>query len=249
MPIRTGRDTKQKKAAERETKPQKKKPQVQKSDTMQYGYGEENQKQNKPVDVQGYSNTLDDEEDDFLDTTADTARIKIFAGITAVVIVVVVFFITRFVSSGSSGDSKGIVVSNETATPLVSPTAEESFVQGDNNYADSEDNQPLETLNSSSEFVKDLKGEDVPVNYSVQSRHYVTAHVSYVAKRALIDEGMEMYWIDITYRKKKYRLQVPFYYFKDFEEEGICRVEIEVLDLENGSQIISYMHVIDEDTE
>ncbi len=70
-----------------------------------------------------------------------------------------------------------------------------------------------------------------------------------MAKRAVIDDGMEMYWIDVTYRKKKYRLQVPFYYFKDFEEEGICRVEIEVLDLENGSQIISYMHVIDEDTE
>ena len=58
---------------------------------------------------------------------------------------------------------------------------------------------------------------------------------------------MELYWIDVVYKKKKYRVQVPFYYFKDFDDTGICRVEIEVLTLENGGQIISYMQVIPED--
>ena len=56
-----------------------------------------------------------------------------------------------------------------------------------------------------------------------------------------------MFWIDVTYKQKNYRLQVPFYYFKNFDESGVCRVQVEVLDLEDGSQMITYMQVVAED--
>ncbi len=247
MPIRTGKDARHQPAAKETQKPKKEQQAGQEADTG-YGYAEENQKSSSS-NPQGYSNSLDMEEESSFDPSADTTKIKILAGIVAVVVVALALLIIMLIKPGGIQDNTGVDVSGETAAPVVTPEAGTSFVQGDNNYADSENNQPAGTFSSPAEYVKGLEGEEVPVNYSVQSRQYVTAHVSYVAKRAVIDDGMEMYWIDVTYRKKKYRLQVPFYYFKDFEEEGICRVEIEVLDLENGSQIISYMHVIDEDTE
>lgn len=123
---------------------------------------------------------------------------------------------------------------------------EDSFVQGDPDYADSKKNKTSARVFNEKDFIKDLKGADVSAVYSVKSRDYVRTHVSYVAHRAIMDDGMELYWVDVVYKKKKYRVQVPFYIFKDLEDEGVCRVEIEVLNLEGGGQIISYMQVIDE---
>ena len=121
------------------------------------------------------------------------------------------------------------------------------YTEGDVDYDQSDKNKTTAKVYDQGEYLKDLTGKDISAVYSVKSREYVKAHVSYTAKRAIIDEGMEMYWIDVKYKKKKYRVQVPFYYFKDFDDSGICRVEIEVLTLENGGQVISYMQVVPED--
>lgn len=250
MPIRTGKDAGRRPTAKKEPEP-KSRQRAGQENSVQSGYTEESQKTDRNFDGHGYSSTLnaDDADEDGFDTNADTTKIKILAGVAAVVIVAVVLLVIKLVVPGGSDDKLEIKADTEFSTPVATQSPDDGFVQGDTDYADSKNNQPGIGLSSSSEYVKDLNGEEVPVNYSVQSRQYITAHVSYVAKRAVIDEGMEMYWVDVVYKKKKYRLQVPFYYFKDFEEEGICRVEIEVLELENGSQIISYMQVIDEEEE
>ena len=88
---------------------------------------------------------------------------------------------------------------------------------------------------------------DILANYKVASRDYVVDYVSYVAKRGIIDDGMEIYWLECTYHDKKYRCQVPFYYFKDFQETGICKVKMEVLNIEGGGKVISYMQVAGND--
>lgn len=76
------------------------------------------------------------------------------------------------------------------------------------------------------------------------SRSYVKDFANYEAKRAILADGMEMYWLEIQYKNKPYRCQVPYYVFKDLETTGICVVEIEVLTLEGGEQVISYMQVV-----
>ena len=55
---------------------------------------------------------------------------------------------------------------------------------------------------------------------------------------------MEMYWLEIVYKDKPYRCQVPYFIFKDLDTTGICVVEIELLTLEGGEQIISFMQVV-----
>ena len=99
---------------------------------------------------------------------------------------------------------------------------------------------------SANDYIKDLNGSDIPAVYEVATRTYVRDFVNYEAKRAILDDGMEMYWLEITYKNKPYRCQVPFYIFKDLEVTGICVVEIELLTLDGGEQIISYMQVIDD---
>lgn len=100
------------------------------------------------------------------------------------------------------------------------------------------------TVYSASDYIKDLNGYDIPAVYEVANRTYVRDFVNYEAKRAIIADGMEMYWLEVVYKDKPYRCQVPFYIFKDLETTGICVVELEVLTLEGGEQIISFMQVV-----
>ena len=112
------------------------------------------------------------------------------------------------------------------------------------NFKDSDSSSTTATVYSDSDYIKDLNGVDVPAVYNVKSRDYIKDFVNYESKRAIIDDGMEMYWLEISYNKKKYRCQIPYYVFKDLDKTGICVVEIEVLTLEGGEKIISYMQVV-----
>lgn len=206
-----------------------------------------------------------EEERDYDASLFNVKKIGIVIGVAAIVLVILFTIISRLGSS-DDGTGSGTSVNKPTVTNDVSSADTDSasteagdgfdegsgnpknkYIEGDTDYGKSDKNKTTAKVYSESDFIKDLNGKDVSAVYSVKSRDYVKAHVSYTAKRAIMDEGMELYWIDVVYKKKKYRVQVPFYYFKDFDDTGICRVEIEVLTLENGGQIISYMQVIPED--
>ena len=112
------------------------------------------------------------------------------------------------------------------------------------NFNDSEQGTTTATVFSATDFIKDLNGVDVPAVYNVKSRDYINDFVNYEAKRAIMADGLELYWLEVTYNDKPYRVQVPFYIFKDLKQKGICVVEIEQLTLEGGEKIISYMSVV-----
>lgn len=105
------------------------------------------------------------------------------------------------------------------------------------------------TVYSPDDFIKDLNGVDVNAIYNPQSYSYVYDYVNYEKRRAIMDDGMELYWLDITYHGKKYRCTTPFYIFKSLSNEGICRVKLELLTVEGGGKIISYMRVAEPDEE
>lgn len=140
----------------------------------------------------------------------------------------------NIVSSNGIYDGDGNVISSD----------EDIIEPGLPNFSDSESNTTTATVYSASDYIKDLNGVDVSAVYNVKSRDYIKDFVNYEAKRAIIDDGMELYWLEVTYGSKKYRVQVPFYAFKDLDKTGICIVEIEVLTLEGGEKIISYMQII-----
>lgn len=112
------------------------------------------------------------------------------------------------------------------------------------NYQYSDKNVTTPYVYNSSDFIKDLNGLDISAVYNVESREYIEDYVTYETRRAIVDDGMELYWLEAAYNGKKYRIQTPFYYFKDLGESGICKVELEVLTLVGGGKVISYMQVI-----
>lgn len=117
---------------------------------------------------------------------------------------------------------------------------------GITDYKHSINNQTSPYVYDASDYIKDLNGLDVSAVYNVESTNYIVDYVSYETRRAEIDDGMELYWLEAKYSGKTYRIQVPFYYFKDLGTEGICKVEMEVLSLVGGGKIISYMEVVDD---
>lgn len=194
----------------------------------------------------------------------DAKKIAIVA-VVLVIVIAVLFALKANLMKKSSPDTTNVPaatqsVDDETSSDTTSESDDEigdnaetqateepnKYLQGDHDYSDSENNSVPEKVFSAGDYVKDLESEDVPAVYNVEKREYIVAHVSYTAKRAIIDDGMEMFWIDVDYKGKKYRVQCPYYYFKDLDETGICKVNIEVLYLEGGGQIISYMQVVDE---
>lgn len=114
-------------------------------------------------------------------------------------------------------------------------------------YEHSTNNTTTAKVFDANDFVKDINGLDVAAIYHEASLEYVIDYVSYEAHRGITDTGMELYWLDVDYNGLKYRMQVPFYYFKDLKERGVCRVEIEIVHTIDGGKIISYMHIVSED--
>lgn len=157
--------------------------------------------------------------------------------------------------SANAGDMEGDdpYIYDENGKPIYSAennsvVDNESIDPGEADYANSTKSETVSKTFNPDDMIKDINGVDISATYNVTSRDYVYDYVSYVAKRGIIDDGMEVYWLDATYAGKKYRIQVPFYYFKDLNAQGVCRVQMEVLNIEGGGKVISYMQVVENPT-
>ena len=106
------------------------------------------------------------------------------------------------------------------------------------------DNTTSATVYSSTDTLKDLNGVDIPAVFTVKDIATVTEYVNYEKRRAVMDEGLELYWVEIVYSNKKYRTTISFDIFRQLNNSGICKVEMEVLTLEGGEKVISYMDVV-----
>ena len=131
-------------------------------------------------------------------------------------------------------------------------TLDNSFETGDSNveagkYEEGVLTKTTPEYYSSTDYLKDLNGYEIPAVYTIQNITYDVAHVNYQSKRATIDDGMEFYWLEIDYNGKKYRTQCSYNMFRNLETEGICKVAVEILTLDSGQQVVSYMKVVSEE--
>lgn len=94
-------------------------------------------------------------------------------------------------------------------------------------------------------FVEDINGLTTRVEYEVTGINNITDFVNYTKKRGTWGGGLELYWLDCTYKGAKYVIQVPFQYYKELDETGIVPVKMEVLQVKQPTGetliIISYM--------
>lgn len=91
--------------------------------------------------------------------------------------------------------------------------------------------------------VTDLNGNKIDSNYVVSSREVVTDYVNYEKKRGITSNGLELYWLDVTYKDNPYVIQVPYQTWSNLDSKGTTVVDMEVLNIDDGSQVISYMQL------
>lgn len=98
-------------------------------------------------------------------------------------------------------------------------------------------------LTNSSEILKDLNGNTVDPNYKVVANNTVTDFINFKKYRATTGNGLEFYWLEAKYKGGDYKVQVPYSIYSKLDSEGITVVDAEVLTLDNGSEIVTYMSV------
>lgn len=177
-------------------------------------------------------------------------KIIIIASLAVVVVIVLLVMVSMSSNSGGGGQSSAVESSLATDSPstegLETEMVEtEGFEPGVIDYDSNENMKNSDTLDSPTDFLKDLNGISIPIDYNVESIDYVRDYVNYTKHRASIDDGMELYWIEISYKGKDYRCTIPFWRYKAMDDSGICITQIEVLTLEGGEKIISNMVVVD----
>mgnify|MGYP004518822395 CR=1 FL=1 len=91
------------------------------------------------------------------------------------------------------------------------------------------------------DYISDLNGVPISGKYNVESIDFVYDYVEYEIKRAIIDNGMEMYWAEIEYEGKKYRTQMSYTRASKFKSKGIATAQLEVLNIVGGGKVITYI--------
>lgn len=99
------------------------------------------------------------------------------------------------------------------------------------------------SVSDGKKITTDLNGEPVDPNYKIQSIDIKKDFINYTKYRAVTDKGMEFYWLETYYKNKKYKVQVPYSIYEKLEKSGITVCDVEVLTLEGGSQVVTYMNV------
>ena len=93
------------------------------------------------------------------------------------------------------------------------------------------------------DFMKDIKGEEIPKAYTVVRIENVSDFVNYTKKRAIMGDGVELYWLEADYKGQPYVITVPYQIFKEMDDTGITVINAEVLHLKDGHTVVSYMSV------
>lgn len=197
---------------------------------------------------------IDDVQYDDVGSEKKPANLKIVlvAGIVVVVIVLAAMLLrgvqgfdeeteTGYTETEMQSTDRPVTQMSESETDTEPETR---FKVGVPDYKGGEMRTP-DRLDPATDFLKDLNGVEIPVSYNVKSTDYVCDYVNYEKRRASMDDGMELYWLELTYNGLHYRCTVPFWRYKAMNNEGICIVKMEVLTLEGGEKVISYMAVTD----
>lgn len=156
-------------------------------------------------------------------------------------------------TTGNSSASGTLIKENEDGSTSTIPessssnsnssSSQNSATAGLPNFNTNTNMKSDSPVSDYSEFVKNLEGEDVKVDYTVSRIDTKDDFVNYKKYRTVTGTGVELYWLDVVYKERSYTITVPFKVYKELDDVGIVPVTMEVLVLTDNSEIISYMEV------
>ena len=95
------------------------------------------------------------------------------------------------------------------------------------------------------EFLDEVEYNEIEENYVVEEITTKRDFINYEKRSATIDSGMEMYWIEVVYEERDYRMQIPYSVYRTMDDKGICIAEIEVCTLAGGGELVTYMSIVE----
>lgn len=157
--------------------------------------------------------------------------------------------------SDPMSQQSGVEVSQspaDSAPELTDQEISEGLGVGTQNFVEDTTMETDPVLVDAEEYTKDIYGLTTRIDYSVDKILNVTDFVEYEKHRGTWGGGLELYWLEASYKGAKYVVQVPFKYYKELDDEGIVPVKMEVLTIDGEADgddrtVISYM-CLDEDT-
>lgn len=184
--------------------------------------------------------------------------VGIFIVITVIILIAIIAVIT--IPGKTEADNNRGSAIEQSSEPAPSESSEETTQQPTAVFEDDDSvnpgisdttqdvsgSSPNQNVSDAGEFtssVTDLNGNELDENYVVSSREVVTDYVNYEKKRGVTSEGLELYWLDVTYKDKPYVIQVPYQTWVNLDSKGTTVVDAEVLNIDDGSQVISYMQL------
>lgn len=175
------------------------------------------------------------------DKSNDKTVVYIVVGVVVLVLVVGLFF---FISSSKKKKEAELLALQQQQEEQQSSSSTESSVEpGIPNFYGVGEEENDDYLYDPSLITKDLNGNQVPTNYTVIDSEEITDYINYKKYRSATGNGLEFYWLEAEYKGQPYKVQVPYSIYSKLDYSGITVVDMEVLTLEDGSKMITYMSV------
>lgn len=169
---------------------------------------------------------------------------KLLIGVGGIIALALVVSVTT--SLGGKGETPVVVltdtppiVEEELQQDPVDPLKQELADQGIG-LNTNKDTSTNSTALSSNTFLKDLTGVDVPEYYTVKDITYITDLVPYTKHRAVTGDGIELYWIEGTYRGQPCKFTIPYKYFRELDNTGAIPCMIEIVQTDTGALIATW---------
>jgi len=170
----------------------------------------------------------------------DNVSKYVIAGVVGVLIIATVVFFSIKSSQKKALEEQALLEQLESQKQVL---PEEKVKAGVPNLNGAGAEQNDERLYDPSLITKDLNGEVVDTNYNVVSNEEIIDFITYTKYRAPMGDGVEFYWLEAEYKGQSYKVQVPYSVYSKLDREGITVVDIELLTLEGGSKMVTYMRV------
>lgn len=211
-------------------------------------------KTTRPIQSKRSKNKEKEKETKVKQKTPIDKKRKIIIGIIAGILIMLFGFVGFLVFSGNDNDNAQASASLQTnEAPKTEKPKDEKPKEEKNYPTDVNPGVPDIQMGSNmtqnsdtsdpKDFLKDINGNKVPKKYDVARIERATDFIDYTKRRAVTGDGVELLWLDATYKGRKYEVQVPFEVYKELDSSGITVVDVEILHTRGGGTIVSYMNV------
>lgn len=190
----------------------------------------------------------DDDEDDDDDDLSLKDKIIKAAPFVVIGIILIIGVVITFSNSKSEPEPKPEIVQPVKEEPIKSQQEQ------DKEYLNSlgigknigENGVIYQGTIEDDSFRKDLFGEDTPEMYGNKVKiSNIIDGVSYEKHRATTGDGIDLYYIDISYKGQKGKTTIPYALYKILPDEGTLDLEVEVVTTENDNVICTYFKPLD----